>query len=313
MKPLLKDTPIRRMVQCVLVLACVLVAALAVFNLRGLLHTEDALDALLRETTALGHVDDELVRARQLLQQPQETRQAQDLAAALAAARTHFAAFVREAESHAPPPLLQALQTDFQAALNAYSRPDTADAGRASQALNASLERYARHANAHAATLAQAVQAERRASFIGMGVALAACMLLVFGDPAEPATLFGKSAAPASGVGAQAIGDGIPLIDPAACQTNLLALNAAVAAAATEIAALVADSSAAAEGARQVEAAHTALHDILDAAGQLDGMVGRVAAASAALAAQARQLQQAVALFRQTSHQKQEQLARDKL
>ena len=310
MKPFLKATSMRRVVQCVLVLVCALVAALAVFNVRGLLHTEDALDSLLRETTALSEVDDQLVRARRLLEQPQETREAQDLTAALAAARTHFAAFVREAESHAPPPLLQALQADFQTAFNAYAHPDPADAGHARQALNASLERYARHANAHAAALAQAVQAERRATFIGMGVALAACALLAFGDRAEPATLFGKSADQPGGVAAQASSgtqpiDGIaPVTDPAACQANLLALNTAVAAAAREIEALVADASAVAGGARQVEAANTALHDILDAAGQLDGMVGQIATASAALAAQARQLQQAVALFRHAPHQK---------
>ncbi|MFT3812695.1 MAG: methyl-accepting chemotaxis protein [Acidovorax sp.] len=218
MKQLLKDITIRRMVQSVLLLICVLVAALAAFSARGLQHAEQALErsrALLRETTALGHAERQILLARGLRAQPPEARPAQDIDAALAAARTHFDTFAREAAPHAPPPLLQALQADFQAALNLTP----ADAGRASQALDASLARYERYVDEHAAQLAQDAQAERRAAFIGMGAALAACVLLLVlgdlyvvfavktplddikahfrriaqGDLTEPITLFGKN------------------------------------------------------------------------------------------------------------------------
>ena len=186
MTQFLKDITVRRMVQCVLALVCVLVAALAAVSARGLLHAEQALEssrALLRETTALGQADSQLLRAQWLLAQPQETRKAQDIDAALAATRKHFDTFLRQAEPHAPPSLLQALQSDFQALLSQSGTADPAAAERASQALNASLERYARHAGERGAGLAQTAQEDRRTAFISIGTALLACvLLLVLGD-----------------------------------------------------------------------------------------------------------------------------------
>jgi hypothetical protein len=112
----------------------------------------------------------------------------------------------------------------------------------------------------------------------------------------------------ARGVAAQPI-DGIPpAAGPSACRTHIVTLSAAVAAADKEIQELIADSRAtAAAGPRTIETLKAALHDIHGAARQLDNMAGKVTTASAALTAQAQQLQKAVALFRLTSHQKQEQ------
>ncbi|MFT3812696.1 MAG: hypothetical protein QM740_04900 [Acidovorax sp.] len=122
------------------------------------------------------------------------------------------------------------------------------------------------------------------------------------GAGAEPFAPTVRNAGPAHGTPAAA--------DPVACRPHILTLSAAMAAADQEIEELMADSSAtAATSPHTLETLKAALRDIHAAARQLDSMADEITTASAALTAQAQQLQKAVALFRRTSHQKQEQLA----
>ncbi|GAA5233735.1 methyl-accepting chemotaxis protein [Verticiella sediminum] len=208
MQQFLRDITVRRMVLCVLLLVSVLVAALAAIGMRGIVHSEEAMDdslALLRAVSALNQANAQVLNARLLLRLQMEhidagdrarsSSDARDIDAALAAARQHFDAFVHEARPHAPQALLQRLEADFRTLLDQgvaaqhrlLAAGGTAQAmelgnrvvGPAGQAWNESLERYRTYADEHVTGLARIAQADRRLAFIGVPVALGICLLLV--------------------------------------------------------------------------------------------------------------------------------------
>ena len=208
MQQFLRDITVRRMVLCVLLLVSALVAALATISTRGLLHAEDALEnshALLREVSSLNHANSQILLAQLGLSRQREHAAAGDqegvaaetrgIDAALATAREQFAVFVREAQPHAPQPLLQALQSSFQALMDQgiatqrtlLAAGDAAQAAQhvrtvsipASRALEDALARYETYATEHEAQLAQTAHANSRNAFVGMATVLGICLLLV--------------------------------------------------------------------------------------------------------------------------------------
>lgn len=208
MNQFLRDITVRRMVLCVLLVVAALVAALAAYSVRSLQYAEVALhasDALRGEVSLLNQSNDQLLRARLRIARQKEFTAAGDQAsladeirstnAALSLARKQFDAFIRLAQPHAPQALLKELQADFvnfldqgisaQRALLAAG--DAAGASEhelkvvvpASRILADAVTRYDTYANEYGVQLSQTAHSNRRATFVGSGILVVACALLV--------------------------------------------------------------------------------------------------------------------------------------
>jgi methyl-accepting chemotaxis protein len=172
------------------------------------LYAENALKdshALLREVSSLNHANDQLLRARLRLvrlkdyaatgDQEKQSLEARSIDDALSAARQNFEAFAREAQSHAPQPLIQALQSEFLTLLDQgitgqrtlLAAGDAVGAAEhevkvivpASRAFADTMARYESYAGEHEAELAQSAHENRTRSFIGAAIMIGICLLLV--------------------------------------------------------------------------------------------------------------------------------------
>jgi methyl-accepting chemotaxis protein len=208
MSQFLKDITVRRMILCVLLVVTALVAALAAYSIRGLLYAEEALEgsnALLQEVSSLNRSNDQLLRASLRIGRQKEYAVVGDLVsvaeeirstdAALSAARKHFDTFIRDAQSHAPQELLKELQTGFltfldqgiggqRALLAAGDIAGAAEHDRkvvvpASRALADTTARYEAYADEYGDRLSKTATSNRQSTFIGSGVLVAICILLV--------------------------------------------------------------------------------------------------------------------------------------
>ncbi|WMD18911.1 methyl-accepting chemotaxis protein [Achromobacter seleniivolatilans] len=212
MTQFLKDITIRRMILCTLLMISALLTGLSAISVNGLQSSGDALAAsseLLHEVSALSRVNDQIMRARLRLSRQLEyagegkTEQAAEegrgIDAALAEAKKQQAIFVGLAKTDAPAAILDPMQTSFEALVNggitvqrqhleagniAQARAHAASAVvTASRSFGKSIENYEAYAKDREILLWDDAAAKRQRAYIGMGVVLGICLLLlVLGD-----------------------------------------------------------------------------------------------------------------------------------
>jgi methyl-accepting chemotaxis protein len=211
MTQLLKDITIRRMILGTLLMISLFIAGLSAISVQGLRSAGEALAAsneLLHEVSALSRVNDQIMRARLRLSRQLEyvAGGQKDLAAAegrsidtaLTEAKKHQAQFIELARRDAPTALLEAMRSGFDALVNGIDvQRQHLDAGAvdkaraqaagpvvtASRSFGKGMEDYEAYAKAREVQLWADANANRRQAYIGMGVVLGICLLLlILGD-----------------------------------------------------------------------------------------------------------------------------------
>ncbi|WP_159918132.1 methyl-accepting chemotaxis protein [Pantoea sp. 18069] len=203
MQQFLRDVTVRNMVRCVLLLVSTLVIALTAIGNLSLAQAEKTSKArhqLLQEVSALHHAHHQLLHARLQLALIQDyvvmaAAEKQAIDATLSAARLSFEVFAREAGSHVPPSLLQALQTGFHTLLDSgitgqktlLAAGDMARAAEhaakvvipASQTFDQTVARYERHTQEYENQLELSVHENRTQALTGAAILVGTCLLLV--------------------------------------------------------------------------------------------------------------------------------------
>ncbi|MGE8678571.1 MAG: methyl-accepting chemotaxis protein [Achromobacter marplatensis] len=212
MTQFLKDITIRRMILCTLLMISALLTGLSAISVNGLHSAGEALAAsneLLHEVSALSRVNDQVMRARLRLsrqleyasagQTAQAAEEGRSIDAALDEARRQQTAFVALARKDAPAALLESMQAGFDALVTggiavqrqhleagdiARARAHAASAVvTASRAFGKSIEDYEAYAKQRETLLWDDAAAKRQHAYIGMGIVLGICLLLlVLGD-----------------------------------------------------------------------------------------------------------------------------------
>ncbi|WP_313369306.1 methyl-accepting chemotaxis protein [Achromobacter animicus] len=211
MTQFLKDITIRRMILGTLLVISLFIAGLSAISVHGLRSAEEALAAsneLLHEVSALSRVNDQIMRARLRLsrqleyvaggQKDQAAAEGRSIDTALTEAKKHQAQFIELARHDAPTALLDAMRSGFDALADGISvQRRHLDAGEvdkarvqasgpvvtASRSFGKSMEEYEAYAQAREVQLLANADANRRQAYIGMGVVLGICLLLlILGD-----------------------------------------------------------------------------------------------------------------------------------
>lgn len=212
MTQFLKDITIRRMILCTLLMISALITGLSAISVNGLHSAGEALadsNELLHEVSALSRVNDQIMRARLRLsrqleyasdgQAAQAAEEGRSIDAALNEARKQQAVFIELAKKDAPAAILEPMQAGFDALVNggiAVQRQhlDAGDIPRArahaasavvasSRAFGKSIENYEAYAKERETQLWADAANKRQQAYIGMGVVLGICLLLlVLGD-----------------------------------------------------------------------------------------------------------------------------------
>ena len=211
MTQFLKDITIRRMILGTLLVISLFIAGLSAISVHGLRSAEEALAAsneLLHEVSALSRVNDQIMRARLRLsrqleyvaggQKDQAAAEGRSIDTALTEAKKHQAQFIELARRDAPAALLDAMRSGFDALADGIAvQRRHLDAGEvdkaraqasgpvvtASRSFGKSMEEYEAYAQAREVQLLGNADANRRQAYIGMGVVLGICLLLlILGD-----------------------------------------------------------------------------------------------------------------------------------
>ncbi len=207
MTQLLKDITIRRMILGTLLLISAFIAGLSAISVHGLRSAGEALatgNELLHEVSTLSRVNDQVMRARLRLarqleyaaegQKDKAAEEGRSIDAALSEARKHQTRFIELARREAPPALLDAMRSGFDALADgiAVQRQHLADGAidkarahaagpvvTASRSFGKSMEQYEAYAQARELQLWTDAEANRRQAYIGVGVVLGICLLLL--------------------------------------------------------------------------------------------------------------------------------------
>ncbi|MFD4838184.1 methyl-accepting chemotaxis protein [Achromobacter sp. NPDC058515] len=207
MKQLLKNITIRRMILCTLLTISALITGLSAISVNGLHNAGEALAAsneLLHEVSALSRVNDQIMRARLRLSRQLEyaaegdkdkaAEAGRSVDAALAEARQQQALFVELAGQDSPPGILDPMRSGFDALVAAIAaqrqhlEAGAVDQARAqaagpvvmaSRAFGKSIENYEAYAKEYEIQLWANADAKRRQAYVGMGVVLGICLLLL--------------------------------------------------------------------------------------------------------------------------------------
>lgn len=212
MTQFLKDITIRRMILCTLLMISALLTGLSAISINGLHSSGEALASsseLLHEVSALSRVNDQIMRARLRLsrqleyasegQTAQAAEEGRGIDTALAEARRQQTVFVNLARKDTPAALLESMQAGFDALVTGgiavqrqhleandipRARAHAASAVvSASRAFGKSIENYEAYAKQRETHLWEDAAAKRQQAYIGMGVVLGICLLLlVLGD-----------------------------------------------------------------------------------------------------------------------------------
>ena len=207
MTQFLKDITIRRMILGTLLLISAFIAGLSAISVHGLRSAGDALAAsgeLLQEVSTLARVNDQVMRARLRLsrqleyvaegQRDKASEEGRSIDAALAEARKQQGVFLDLARKDAPSALLDAMRSGFDALAEAISvqrqhlETGAVDKARAhaagpvvtaSRSFGKSMEEYETYATTRETQLWADAAANRRQAYVGMGVVLGICLLLL--------------------------------------------------------------------------------------------------------------------------------------
>ena len=211
MTQLLKDITIRRMILGTLLMISLFIAGLSAISVNGLRSAGEALAAsneLLHEVSALSRVNDQIMRARLRLSRQLEyvaegqkdlaAAEGRSIATALTEAKKQQAQFIELARDDTPAALLDAMRSGFDALVSgidvqrqhldagAVDKARTHAAGpvvTASRSFGKSMEEYEAFAKEREIQLWAEADANRRQAYIGMGVVLSICLLLlILGD-----------------------------------------------------------------------------------------------------------------------------------
>jgi methyl-accepting chemotaxis protein len=208
MRQFLRDITIRRMILCTLLMISVLLAGLSAISVNGLQSAGQALAAsndLLHEVSALSRVNDQIMRARLRLsrqleyaglgQAAEAAEEGRSIDGALNEARKQQALFMEKARGNAPAAILDPMQAGFDALVDggisvqrrhleagdiAQARKHAATAVvTASRSFGKNMEAYEAYAQERETQLLQDAAAKRQRAYLGMGVVLGICLLLL--------------------------------------------------------------------------------------------------------------------------------------
>ncbi len=211
MTQLLKDITIRRMILGTLLVISLFIAGLSAISVHGLRSAGEALAAsneLLHEVSTLSRVNDQIMRARLRLSRQLEyvaegqkdlaAAEGRSIATALTEAKKQQAQYLELARDDTPAALLDAMRSGFDALVNGIDvQRQHLDAGAvdkarahaagpvvtASRSFGKSMEEYEAFAKAREIQLWADADTNRRQAYIGMGVVLGICLLLlILGD-----------------------------------------------------------------------------------------------------------------------------------